>query len=474
MSAWPKKSSTGIAGSRAKIEYPRDAGGMAPAPPRPPIHRQAPLLVKMFSDPQPVLDRLRAEYGPVVGLGFGPAKMAIVGGPREVRSLFTRPVEDFRWNHKFNALAVVVGEKSMITSDGDDWARRRASVQSAFSRRRLNGWIPMILEQADAAIDALPAEGTNEIDLYRVGRAAILEIVVRAFFGESMADKAARFGELMQRPQDYLELPAWRQFPHPFPIGRRGRVKADRRAFDDLVRQAMASIRANPSGDPNDVLEVLVRDDSVCEEEILDQANTLVGAGFDTTAASLAWMLWCCGLAPDIWAALRIEADGVLGPPGHDHDAADHTTLNRLELADRVMRETLRLHPAGVISPREAARDIEVGGYTIDEGTLVLWSAHLCGRDSDVWNDPLRFYPGRFHDMTEDQRAAADAAWVPFGGGRRNCIGFALAQMELTLLIARFAQRLDVTPPASGKPGPIGMVVNRPRGGVPFHATRRS
>ena len=447
---------------------------MAPAPPHPPIKHQPQLLVRMFSDPQPVLDELRAEYGPVVGLGFGPARIAIVGGPAEVRSLFTRPVEDFRWNHKFNALAVVVGRESMITSDGDDWARRRASVQSAFSRRRLNGWIPMILEQADASIDSLPPEGAHEIDLYRVGRAAILEIVVRAFFGESMADKAPRFGELMQRPQDYLELPAWKQFPHPFPIGRRGRVKADRRDFDDLVRHAIVSIRANPSGDPDDVLEALVHDDSVSEREVLDQVNTLVGAGFDTTAASLAWMLWCCGLAPDIWAALRAEADEVLGAPGHDDAAADHRVLNRLELADRVVRETLRLHPAGVISPREAARDIEVGGHTITKGTLVLWSAHLAGRDPDVWNDPLHFDPDRFLDMTEDQQAAADAAWVPFGGGRRNCIGFALAQMELTLLIARFAQRLDVTAPATGKPGPIGMVVNRPRGGVPFQVLRRT
>ncbi len=427
----------------------------------------------MFSDPQPVLDELRADYGPVVGLGFGPARMAIVGGPAEVRSLFTRPVEDFRWNHKFNALAVVVGKQSMITSDGDDWARRRGAVQTAFSRRRLNGWIPMIIEQADAAIDALPADGRHQVDLYPVGRAAILEIVVRAFFGASMADKAERFGDLMQRPQDYLELPAWKQVPHPFPIGTRGRVRADRRAFDDLVREAMGAIRDRPSPDPDDVLEVLVHDETLSEQEILDQVNTLVGAGFDTTAASLAWMLWCCGLAPDIWAALRDEADLVLGAPGEER-VFDHTALNRLEVADRVVKETLRLHPAGVISPREAARDLDIAGHTIAKGTLILWSAHLAGRDPDVWDDPVRFDPDRFLDMTEDQRTAADAAWVPFGGGRRNCIGFALAQMELTLLIARLAQRLDITPPTSGKPGPVGMVVNRPKGGVPFEVSRRN
>jgi hypothetical protein len=202
--------------------------------------------------------------------------------------------------------------------------------------------------------------------------------------------------------------------------------------------------------------------------------NTLVGAGFDTTAASLAWMLWCCGLAPDIWRALRFEADEVLGAPGSDAETADHSTLNQLQVANRVVRETLRLHPAGVISPREAARDIEVGGSTVTKGTLILWSAHLSGRDPYVWDDPLQFDPDRFLAMTEDQLVAADAAWVPFGGGRRTCVGFALAQMELTLLIARLAQRLDVIPPATGKPGPVGMVVNRPRGGVPFLVTRRN
>lgn len=427
----------------------------------------------MFSDPQPVLDELWSEYGPVVGLGFGPSKLAIVGGPDAVGDVHAHPVDDFRWNHKFNVLAVVVGDQSMITSDGDDWRRRRSSVQSAFSRRRLNGWIPMILEQADAAIEGLPADH-RDVDLYRVGRATILEIVVRAFFGESMADRAEDFGRLMQGPQDYLELPAWKQFPHPFPVGRRGRVKADRRAFDELVREAIVAIRAAPTGDPNDVLEVLVHDDTVSEQEVLDQVNTLVGAGFDTTAASLAWMLWCCALHPTAWADLRVEADRVLGPVGNDLSGADHETLNGLELAGRVVRESLRLHPAGIISPREAAVDVEVGGFTIPKGTLVLWSPHLTGRDPDVWADPLTFDPDRFVDPTDEQRAATDAAWVPFGGGRRDCIGFALAQMELTLLIARFAQRLDVTPPSTAKPEPVGMVVNRPSGGVPFTVVRRT
>ena len=68
-----------------------------------------------------------------------------------------------------------------------------------------------------------------------------------------------------------------------------------------------------------------------------------------------------------------------------------------------------------------------------------------------------------------DQKAASDRAWIPFGRGPHMCIGFALAQMELVLMIARFAQRLDLTPTADVVPRPVGMVVNRPLGGAPFH-----
>ncbi|HEV7720744.1 MAG TPA: cytochrome P450 [Iamia sp.] len=137
------------------------------------------------------------------------------------------------------------------------------------------------------------------------------------------------------------------------------------------------------------------------------------------------------------------------------------------------MRETLRLHPAGALSPRRAVRDLELGGYRIRRGTMVLWSAHLMGRDPDVWPDPLRFDPDRMVDLDAYATLLADAAWVPFGRGARNCIGFALAQMDITLILARLAQRLVVTPASTEVPPPVGMVVNRPEDGVPVRLARR-
>ena len=445
--------------------------------PAPPLRRQPRLLQRLFKDPSPVLDELRSELGPIYGFGAGPVRMAVVGDPSALRELFAMSSDSFRWNHKFNVLGFVVGPGSMIVSDGEDHLRRRKSVQGAFSRRRLNGWIPTIVERTDAAIDRLaerlPADGA-EIDMYPVGRSLVLDIVVRSLFGARMADRATEIGGLFERPQAYLESPAVRQIPHPLPFTRRARVAADRRALDELIDGEIEARRRDPSGDPLDVLEALVVDGSLTDAEIRDQVATLIGAGYDTTAASLAWLLTLCARDADIWTQLGREADAVFDDAVFDDAASpDHTTLAALEFADRVMRETLRLHPAGVISPREAARDIVVGGHIIPEGTLILWSAHLAGRDPDAWTDPLSFRPDRFVDASDQQQAVADMAWVPFGRGARNCIGFALAQMELTLIAARLAQRLTIE--ASGPvPPPKGMVVNRPSGGAPMRVSVRT
>jgi enediyne biosynthesis protein E7 len=155
------------------------------------------------------------------------------------------------------------------------------------------------------------------------------------------------------------------------------------------------------------------------------------------------------------------------GPP-------DDTSLARLDLANRTMRETLRLHPAGVLSPRRAMVDLDANGHHITRGTMVLWSAHLSGRDPTAWPDPLRFDPDRFANLDAEARALADQAWVPFGRGARTCIGFALAQMELTLIVARLAQRLTVEADGAVVPRPVGMVVNRPEGGAPLWVQTRA
>jgi cytochrome P450 len=431
------------------------------------------IIRRLFSEPHRSLDRLRSDYGSVCELGAGPLRMVVVGDPATLGELFALPATRFRWRHRFNWFDVVVGSSSMLTNDEPEHRRLRSAVQAGFSRRRLGRWIPMIVERTDRAVDDLLArhQAGAVVDLEPVLRALTLEIVTAALFGSEIAARTDELEALMRSSQEFVASPSP---PHPFPFGLQARVRRDRAAIDAIIDGEIEARRRHPSGDPFDVLEALVEEGALTDAEIRDQVVTLIGAGYDTTSSALAWTLWRAALEHGLWRELAGEGDRVLGPVGDDASPPpDEGSLAALALADRVMRETLRLHPPGALTPREAATDVELGGYSVRAGTMVVWSAYLAGRDPTTWPDPLRFDPGRFDDPTPEQRRAATLAWVPFGHGARHCIGFALAQMEITLILARLAQRVELSTRATRIPDPVGVMVNRPMGGVPMTVRRR-
>jgi cytochrome P450 len=449
-----------------------DTNGRPPRPPEPPLRAKVRLMRTLLREPAPALDELRGEHGPVVGLSMWPARMAVVGGPAAIREMFQAGADSYRWGHRFMfGLRFVVGSGSMIVSDGEDHKRRRRSAQGAFSRPRLDDMVPMILRRIDEAVDELARSTApgEEIDLHPFGRHLIIGITLDAFFGPRVAARVDELSALLQSSQDFLEAPASQQMPQPLSLRRRRKVRADRRAMDRIVGEEIELRRRDSAAARADLLGLLIEDDSLSEEEVYDQANTAMGAGFDTTSAALAWTLVRAGRSPEVWSRLRAEADRVLGEPGTGSPSVE--TLTELRDARNVVHESLRLHPAGLFATREAARDVSIGGFTIRRGTLIVWSPYLAGRDEDTWTDPLRFDPDRFSDLDADQQALADQAWVPFGRGPHMCLGFGLAQMELTLAIARLAQRLDVTATSAEIPRPVGLVVNRPTGGAVFDVT---
>ncbi len=428
-----------------------------------------------LSDPTPALEAAR-EYGPVCAFGMRPMRMVTVGDPELIQRLLTMKAENFRWGHFVQRIgpAFVVGRSSMLASDGADHKRRRGSVQKGFARPRLNRWIPTIVERTDAQLEAITTsldDGTRRRDLYSDAREIIIGITVNALFGEQTAARSREIGERFRRPQAFIEQSAVRQLPHPLPWGKRPQVRRDRRSLHAIVDAEIARRRQQPSGDPYDVLEAIVTDATLTDDEIRDQVLTLIGAGYDTTAATFAWLLWSTVLTSGVWERLRIEADRVLRG---DVENLGPDALAQLEFAGRCVRESLRLHPAGVVGVRQAVADVELGEYTIPAGAMVAWSPYLAGRDPAVWRDPLAFDPDRHLDHSLEQATMTEQAWVPFGRGPHMCIGFALAQMELTLMISRFAQRLDLTATAPTAPRPTGLIVNRPTGGAPFDVQTRA
>ncbi len=431
----------------------------------------------LTGDPCPTLDALGRELGRTFEIVAGPVRMVVIGDPGHLTEIYATPTDAFRWGFRLNVLRFYVGSGSMIVSDGDDHRRRRGAVQPGFARRRLDGWAPMIVAEADRTIDESILSVPGVIDLFPIGRRLVLRVVINALFGTGFDARAEEIAALIEPAKTYLEQPALRQVPHPFPYSRRARTRAARASFDAIIDREVARRRADPTPDSGDVLDLLLEADSAAkpglsDAEIRDQVVTLIAAGYDTTTSSLGWTLLRAAGAPGVWERLRAEADVVFAS-----GAVGPATLQQLPYAKAVVREALRLHPAGVFSPREVTRDITIGHdanrHTIRRGSVVLLSPYLSGRDPNAWPEPLRFDPDR-HLAPEGQAAPMNPAWVPFGRGPRQCIGFALAEMELILFVARFAQRLDLELASTSVPRPYGMVVNRPVGGVRATAHRRT
>jgi len=135
--------------------------------------------------------------------------MVVVGSPPLIHDVLMQPNDRYRWDTRLSPFPFVIGKCTMIASDGPDHRRRRGAVRQAFGRRRLQRWIPMIVERTDVAIDDLLASGArrSSTDLYPVGHRLLIEIVVRALLGERLVERTEEIDVRFARAQRYLSTP---------------------------------------------------------------------------------------------------------------------------------------------------------------------------------------------------------------------------------------------------------------------------
>ena len=421
-------------------------------------------------DSYAALTDLHDRYGPIVRLGIGPATVVFAFGPDANETILSGAPEAFRWREAMKALIPVDGDTALVVSDGADHARRRRLVQPGFHKRRIDGYAALMTAEADRVLD--PVAPGDVVDAYALFRVAIRRTVVLALFGDHLRERADEIGELLQPAFDFINLPLFRQLKLPWPGTHYHRARQARAAVDAVIDEEIARRQTSSADDSGDILSMLLATTDqdgigLTREEIRDQVVSLIAAGYDTTTAAMAWIVWRISTEPDIWHRLREEFDAVVGDRTITID-----DLPKLVVLDGVVRETLRLHPPGVIAPRKVVAPVEVGGYRMPQGALVLYSAYITGRDPGVWSDPDAYRPERWIPSAPEYEATSPYASVAFGGGARRCIGFAFAELELKLMTAQLVRRVDVSCLCPTPPRPTGIASVMPAGGVPIRIIR--
>jgi cytochrome P450 len=195
------------------------------------------------------------------------------------------------------------------------------------------------------------------------------------------------------------------------------------------------------------------------DAHVRDEVMTLLFAGHDTTTATVAFLFYELARRPDVAAAIAAELPRR--PPAYEQ-----LTGGALPQLDMALDETLRLYPPAWVGPRRAVRTFEFEGITVPEGAPVNYSSYASHRLPDVWDDPHEFRPERF---APDARAALPkGAYVPFGGGSRQCIGMRFGQLEIKAIAARILREHRLELPRRHRLEVRQTPTLGPKGGLPM------
>ncbi len=366
----------------------------------------------------PFLERCRERYGKRFTMRLLQAPPFVHHSePEHLREIFTAPPEVLHPGEGARLLEPVVGSNSVILLDERAHLSQRKLMLPAFHGEKMQRLSGLMAEVAEREVASWPRN--EPITLHPRLQALTLEIILRAVFGldagkrlDSMRERLTGILQFGARPASTLPMlqrgKAWRRFE-------KGRHEADAMIYETIDER-----RANGHEDRDDILAMLLEarheDGSpMSPVELRDELMTLLVAGHETTASELAWAFERLTRTPDVLARLTEEIDS------NGDDSYVTATVH----------ETLRRRPVlPNAAPRLVMEPVEVGGWRYEPGVCLIADAYLLHHDPDIYPDPYAFRPERFLD-----EQPGTYTWIPFGGGRRRCLGASFAMLEMKIVL---------------------------------------
>ena len=409
------------------------------APPALPPGPRAPAIVQTLAwavAPTWVMDRCARTLGDAFTLTFAPSgmKLVMVSGPEAVKTVFTAPGEVAPSAAGSSPVAPVMGPRSVIVLTGPEHLRQRKLLLPPFHGERMREYEDVIVEATRRDMAGWPMG--RPMRLQERTRRITLEVILRAVFGveaERMHTLRAAISGLLEPVHPVaIVLFSLRRPSLERPTGGIGRAldRLDAVVYDELERR-----RRQPDlAERNDILSLLMRardedGQAMTDGELRDELVTLLLAGHETTATSVAWAIERLVRHPDKLARLMAEIDGLADGGGEEYMTA-------------VVNETLRVRPVVPIVARMLTQELQVGEHRLPKGTRVVPSIYLTNRNPRVYERPREFWPERFL-----QSAPETFSWIPFGGGIRRCIGASFALLEMKLILRTMLSQLEPSVP---------------------------
>ncbi|MGH3345027.1 MAG: cytochrome P450 [Carbonactinosporaceae bacterium] len=444
--------------------------------------------------PLAAMSALMRGYGDAVQVPLAPRRaFYLLSHPEHAEHVLVAQQGNYGKAFTYRPLRAMLGT-GLLTSDGERWQAHRRLIQPLFAQRHVVSFAPDMVAATRRTLDrwdTLP-EGAH-IDVSAQISGLTLDVVGRALFGTDLRAEATRMAGALAVLQRAAVAAAF----HPLTMASPRLIKpvlaahrgypASMRTLESTVGGIIDRRRAASRVDgtaPRDLLDLLLQGGEggagLSDQEIRDEVATFVLAGHETTANALIWTLVLLSAFPAARARLEDEVDAVPSPssvssspsPTLEGTGATADDTDALPWTRAVISEAMRLYPPAWTIEREALGDDEVGGIRLPAGSTVAVPPYLIHRNPAVWPNPEGFDPGRFLGQPPDGRHRY--AFLPFGGGRRGCVGASFALLEGTLVLAMLARRyrLDLLP--GRRPVPEPNITLRPHGRLTMSLHRRA
>jgi cytochrome P450 len=415
---------------------------LPPPPVNPMPFRQRVEALKEFSTGT---ERLRDAGGPVTFFTVGPRwlmpPMVLATSPGAIRDILSTKDDSVdKTTPVFDQMRRIIGANLAVLPH-EPWKSRKRTLQPVFTKQRVSEFGGHMAQAAKSVREGWPDEA--EIDLDAECRTLTLRALGRSVLGLDLEQRVDDVAEPLRVALTYAIRRATRpvRAPRWLPTPARRRARAASAKLHRLTQDILHDGRADPTRVAPLVHALIAAEDPetgkrLSDDEICDELIIFLFAGHDTTATTLTYALWSLGRHADYQARVAAEVAALPDRPLTPDD------VPRLGYTVQVIRESLRLCPPAPTGTRMACQDVEVGGYLVPKGTMLLVGRMAVQRDPQLWDDPFRFDPERF--SPENFNALDRWQYIPFGGGPRSCIGDHFAMLEVTLALATIIRGSEI------------------------------
>ena len=399
-------------------------------------------------------------YGPIFRIRIGPRTIIVIAETETIKRMFRERPDVFRRTRALESATVEMRLTGVFSAEGDNWRRQRKIVALALNTAHLKPFFPKLLVTAERLKRRweTAADAGTAVDLCRDLMRFTVDVTTQLAFGIDVNTVETDGPVIQQNLDKIFPMLNWR-INAPFPYWRYFRLPKDReldRALGDVqkqVDQMIADVRARMAADvslfekPTNFLEAMIAAKEaegleLSDAEIFGNVCTVLLAGEDTTANTIAWAVNYFIEYPVHFARARAEVDGIVAPEELPREIEQTAQLTFIEA---FYNETMRLKPVGPINAMEPIEDVDLMGYRIPKGTVImLLTRHIAVNDAQ-FGDGSRFDPERWLTLDAERQCPHDTtAFIPFGTGPRFCPGRNLALLQIRTVLAMLCRNFDV------------------------------